>query len=258
MRQCSLRHGPAVPQAEALVNGLLIRTGSCGSTRGAGAGTGAGAEPPSRLHAPPIEVAAGYLARGGCGVGGGGCGVSMQLSSLVPLLARPPGAPLQGNTTVSILGRELSSVRMCQFLVPGLPPDGGLAVAARHDAGGFRCAVPPLANRTLFGDYDRGAASQRVTLRLSEDGQLWQEAAGVEFVYFRPPLLTGADPLRGPITGATLIVRGLGLHAVVADATAARCLLGGVLTAVRDISPAGDALSCIVPPIPPGAPLDAT
>jgi hypothetical protein len=76
------------------------------------------------------------------------------------------------------------------------------------------------------------------------------ENTSVPLVYFRQPQLTAARTLRGPSTGATLTLRGHGLHACLADATVARCRLGNVLTSVSWIDPYGRAISCDVPPMP--------
>ena len=213
--------------------GLVVRIGSCNRTDAT----------------PPFEITSGYLMGGGCFAGGAGCGVSVQLSHFSAVSIRPPGAPIEGNVSVNILGTDLASIRFCHFFVPGLPPGFGLSRVERHDASGFRCAMPALLNISLFDGYAQGAVSQPVSLRLSEDGQYFVDTS-IPLVYFRQPVLTHASPLRGPITGATLVISGHGLNAVLGDASAARCLLDGLPTAVSSISASGDALACDVPPMP--------
>lgn len=231
VRQCSLRVR-AVPQHQALIGGLTVRTGSC-----------------NRSDAqPPAHIMSAYLAGGGCAAAGVGCGVSIMLSTLRVELIRPPGAPIAGGTTVHILGHDLSSVRYCQFLAPNASLDSGLSLTVPTDASGFSCTVPAL-NTSMFAGYDKGAASQRITIRLSEDAQHFF-AAQLEFVYFRQPIVSGAHPLNGPSTGGFTVIRGAGLSAVLGDASAARCLIGGLRAAVSEISPSGEELTCMLPPLP--------
>ena len=238
VRQCSLLVA-AEPQQRRLAGGLTIRRGSCNMSDAM----------------PPISVTAGHLRAGGCGDGGFGCGLHVELSAIRPALVRPPGAPLEGNTSINILGHHLASVRLCEFRVPGLPYGGAITRAIGYDAAGFRCPVPAV-NTSLFVGYDRGSVSQRVTLRLSEDGDTFFDS-GVEFVYFRQPVLMGAHPLYGPLTGGSTVIYGMGLHAVLADPSAARCKLGGLITPVRAIAPNGEHLTCDLPPLPDGFVLGA-
>ena len=156
---------------------------------------------------------------------------------------------------LTALGHHLASVRLCEFRVPGLPYGGAITRAIGYDAAGFRCPVPAV-NTSLFVGYDRGSVSQRVTLRLSEDGDTFFDS-GVEFVYFRQPVLMGAHPLYGPLTGGSTVIYGMGLHAVLADPSAARCKLGGLITPVRAIAPNGEHLTCDLPPLPDGFVLGA-
>lgn len=90
---------------------------------------------------------------------------------------------------------------------------------------------------------------------------LWRqtfEDAPVPLVYYRSPVLAATRFRRGPASGATLTIRGEGLHAALADATAARCRLDAhdgaisVLTSVSWIAHDGAALSCDLPPMPEG------
>lgn len=199
---------------------------------------------------PPFHLTSGYFVGDGCSEGGFGCGVSVQLSTALAQLARPSGAPIGGNTSINILGTDLSSVRMVQFWVDGMRYGEGLSPVRPFDAGGFSCVVPAF-NATLIQGYDRGAVSQEITVRLSEDGQRFVDA-GISFVYYREPLLTGVHPLGGPIAGATVVFHGAGLHAVHADPSAARCRIGGVITPVRAIAATGETLTCVLPPLPPG------
>ena len=221
------------PQAHMMQGGQRVTAGSCSGSD----------------ELPPMHLTSGYLAGGGCGEGGGGCGASVQFSALRPMLVRPPGAPIEGNAPVNILGAQLSSVRMCQFMAEDMPYGQGLAIVRPYDAAGFSCVAPEF-NASLLRGYDRGAVSQTITLRLSEDGERFFDSH-LRFVYYRQPMLTGAKPLGGPSIGATVVLHGVGLHAVHADPSAARCRLGKLVTAVSAISASGHRLTCVLPPLPP-------
>jgi hypothetical protein len=89
-----------------------------------------------------------------------------------------------------------------------------------------------------------------VRLRLSEDALTFFDA-GLEFVYFRQPTLRASHPAGGPETGSRVSLLGSGLHALLRDASAARCRVGDVVTAASAISPDGDELVCVVPKLAP-------
>ena len=175
IRVCNVSRPPTLPQEETMQGGTIVRVGSC-----------------NEKHAPsPYPFTQSPFVGGGCGRGGLGCGMGLQRSAHRPMFVRPPGAPLNGNTTVHILGDDLGSIRMCQFLMDGMPFGQGLATAVQFDAAGFSCTVPPIWNISLFSGYDRGSVSQRATIRLSEDGQHFFDTP-LDFVYYRQPILSSA------------------------------------------------------------------
>ena len=135
IRQCSLLTR-SLPQASEIIDGVIVRIGSCNNSNGG--------------SMQPIHLTAGHLHGGGCGAGGVGCGISIELSTVHPTLVRPPGAPIEGNTSVNILGYHLASVRLCQFHVPGLGFNMALSMVEPFNGAGFRCQVPPINTSLLW------------------------------------------------------------------------------------------------------------
>ena len=145
---------------------------------------------------------------------------------------------------------DLSSVRMVQFWVDGMRYGEGLSPVRPFDAGGFSCVVPAF-NATLIQGYDRGAVSQEITVRLSEDGQRFVDA-GISFVYYREPLLTGVPPVgadRSREQRSFFMALGCMQYTQILPPRGAA--LGG-RTPVRAIAATGETLTCVLPPLPPG------
>ena len=117
VRQCALR--PLGGERTYERDGRVIRIGSCNTTD----------------ELPPMPLPATLFAGGGCAAGGGGCGLAVQLSAARVAAARPPGAPVDGNVTVNILGGDLSS------MVPLLPSPRAMR--------GARSPVPPAPARAV-------------------------------------------------------------------------------------------------------------
>ena len=266
-RQCSMlpveRLDAQLQQPMQSYGGLQARQGSCSDA--------------SHARDVPTPLA--------CGALGEGCGTVLQRALPRVALVRPPGAPREGNTTVNLLGSQLGSVVLCQFIVQGADDTAafgtGLAAVVPYDDAGLSCPVPPLdprhaqhghspppppfntsgwweaeANATLRAEAGYVAPvewypAEGTRLRVSDDGQHFSDV-GLPFVYFSAPTVSDNRPVRGPTTGSFVSVHGLALDALLADASAARCKLGEVKTAVQSISADGRVLVCRLPPMADG------
>ena len=140
---------------------------------------------------------------------------------------------------------------MCQFLVDmadGVNPiPERVTLARRTDGAGLSCDIPEL--NSTDSAAAGGVVAQTVRLRLSEDGQSFFDS-GIPFVFYFPPKLTSNRPSGGPTSGSELAVSGSGLHALLHDASAARCKLGSFITSVAEIAVDGRELTCVVPSLP--------
>ena len=265
-RQCSMLPvellGGQLQQPMQSYGGLQVRQGSCSDA--------------SHARDVPTPLA--------CGALGEGCGTVLQRALPRVALVRPPGAPREGNTTVNLLGSQLGSIVLCQFIVQGADDTAafgtGLAAVVPYDDAGLSCPVPPLdprhaqhghspppppfntsgwweaeANKTAAALREAPPAAwypaEGTRLRVSDDGQHFSDV-GLPFVYFSAPTVSDNRPVRGPTTGSFVSVHGLALDALLADASAARCKLGDVKTAVQSISADGRVLVCRLPPMADG------
>ena len=89
----------------------------------------------------------------------------------------------------------------------------------------------PVLPALVLSDAVNGSASEAgeaeaavARVRLSEDAQNFFDV-GFDFIFYPPPVLSRSFPRGGPRTGSRVSVYGRGLHALLGDASAARCAL---------------------------------